>query len=34
MLKVAEPAHSGIGGGSGYGPYFGSIPDFAEEVRK
>jgi hypothetical protein len=29
-VKVAEPAHSEIGGGSGYGPYFESIPDFAE----
>ena len=29
-VKVAEPAHSGTGGGGGYGPYFGSIPDFAE----
>jgi membrane-associated protease RseP (regulator of RpoE activity) len=35
-VKVNEP-HSGhpagsadVGGGSGYGPYFGSIPDFAE----
>lgn len=29
-VKVAEPAHSATGGGGGYGPYFGSIPDFAE----
>ena len=28
-VKVATPPHSGTGGG-GYGPYFGSIPDFAE----
>ena len=26
----APPAPSGGGGGSGYGPYFGSVPDFAE----
>ena len=29
-VKAAEPAHSATGGGGGYGPYFGSIPDFAE----
>lgn len=34
-VKVAPPAHGhaggqSTGGGSGYGPYFGSIPDFAE----
>jgi len=29
-VRVAEPAHSGTGGGGGYGPYFGSIPDFGE----
>lgn len=29
-VKVAEPVHSSTGGGGGYGPYFGSIPDFAE----
>lgn len=36
FVKVAPPAmaaggsHSSGGGGGGYGPYFGSIPDFAE----
>ncbi len=35
FVAVAEPenphaASSGSGGGSGYGPYFGSIPDFTE----
>jgi len=29
-VRVAEPAHSTAGGGGGYGPYFGSIPDFGE----
>jgi Peptidase family M28/PDZ domain/PA domain len=29
-VRVAEPAHSATGGGGGYGPYFGSIPDFGE----
>lgn len=28
-VRVAEPAASGTGGG-GYGPYFGSIPDFGQ----
>jgi len=27
-VRVAEPAVSSMGGGGGYGPYFGSIPDF------
>jgi aminopeptidase YwaD len=27
---VAEPTTSSMGGGGGYGPYFGSIPDFGE----
>jgi aminopeptidase YwaD len=31
FVRVAEPAHAGgVGGGGGYGPYFGSIPDFTE----
>jgi len=32
FAKVEEPAHGGTasGGGSGYGPYFGSVPDFAQ----
>ena len=29
-VRVAEPLSSGTGGGGGYGPYFGSIPDFGE----
>ena len=29
-VRVAEPSPSAAGGGSGYGPYFGSIPDFGE----
>ncbi len=29
-VRVAEPAPSAAGGGSGYGPYFGSIPDFGQ----
>jgi len=29
-VRVAEPSGHGMGGGGGYGPYFGSIPDMAE----
>jgi peptidase M28-like protein/PDZ domain-containing protein/PA domain-containing protein len=29
-VRVAEPTPSAMGGGGGYGPYFGSIPDFGE----
>ncbi len=29
-VRVAEPSHTAMGGGGGYGPYFGSIPDFGE----
>jgi Peptidase family M28/PDZ domain/PA domain len=29
-VRVAEPATSTTGGGGGYGPYFGSIPDFGQ----
>lgn len=29
-VRVAEPTPTGMGGGGGYGPYFGSIPDFGE----
>ncbi len=30
-VRLAEPAPTGgVGGGGGYGPYFGSIPDFTE----
>lgn len=31
FVRVAEPTgHAAAGGGGGYGPYFGSIPDFGE----
>ena len=30
FVRVAEPTPSNMGGGGGYGPYFGSIPDFGE----
>jgi hypothetical protein len=36
FVRVAPPAHShaaGTGSGGGYGPYFGSIPDFAEPPK-
>ncbi len=29
-VRLAEPAPSGVGGGGGYGAYFGSVPDFTE----
>lgn len=29
-VRLAEPPTSGVGGGGGYGAYFGSIPDFTE----
>jgi aminopeptidase YwaD len=29
-VRVAEPTMHSMGGGGGYGPYFGSIPDFGE----
>ncbi len=29
-VRVVEPAGSATGGGGGYGPYFGSIPDFGQ----
>jgi hypothetical protein len=29
-VRVAEPAPRMMGGGGGYGPYFGSVPDFGE----
>jgi hypothetical protein len=32
-VRVAEPTPSAMGGGGGYGPYFGSIPDFGETVH-
>jgi hypothetical protein len=28
FVRVAEPTPTAMGGGGGYGPYFGSIPDF------
>lgn len=30
FVRVAEPVAPAIGGGGGYGPYFGSIPDFGQ----
>jgi hypothetical protein len=33
FIRVEEPSVHGGGGGGGYGPYFGSIPDFGEEVK-
>jgi S1-C subfamily serine protease len=35
FVRVAEPASPGgdTSGGSGYGPYFGSIPDFSEPPK-
>ena len=29
-VRVSEPVSSAMGGGGGYGPYFGSIPDFGQ----
>ncbi len=31
-VRVAEPAGHGSGGGGGYGPYFGSIPDMSDST--
>jgi S1-C subfamily serine protease len=38
FVRVKEPEHTEAAagtssGGAGYGPYFGSIPDFGEEVK-
>lgn len=33
FARVEEPSAAGGGGGSGYGPYFGSIPDFGDTVK-
>ena len=39
FVKVAPPAHGGAAGpvssssGGGYGPYFGSVPDFGDEIK-
>lgn len=39
FVKVAPPPHGGAAGpvssstGSGYGPYFGSVPDFGDEIK-
>jgi Peptidase family M28/PDZ domain/PA domain len=30
-VRVGQPATSAVGGAGGYGPYFGSIPDFGQE---
>jgi len=37
FVRVKQPEHGGVAGsalaGSGYGPYFGSIPDFGQETK-
>jgi hypothetical protein len=33
FVRVQEPRPAGSGGGTGYGAYFGSIPDMGEEVE-
>jgi hypothetical protein len=33
FVTVNEDRPTGGGGGGGYGPYFGSIPDFGEEIK-
>ena len=30
FVRAAEPSHGSPGSGGGYGPYFGSVPDFGE----
>ena len=32
-VETAAPASQATGGGAGYGPYFGSIPDMTDEVK-
>jgi len=31
--EIAEPPQAGRGGGGGYGPYFGSVPDFRDDLK-
>jgi aminopeptidase YwaD len=31
--EVKEPIPAGRGGGRGYGPYFGSVPDFRDDIK-
>jgi hypothetical protein len=31
--EVAQPIPAGRGGGRGYGPYFGSVPDFRDDIK-
>jgi S1-C subfamily serine protease len=32
-VEVARPEQPGRGGGGGYGAYFGSVPDFREDIQ-
>ena len=31
--EVAQPIPASRGGGRGYGPYFGSVPDFRDDIK-
>jgi len=31
--EVSQPQAPGRGGGGGYGPYFGSVPDFRDDIE-
>src|SRR5258705_13728865 len=31
--EIAQPQQAGRGGGGGYGPYFGSVPDFRDDLK-
>src|SRR5438045_1424386 len=31
--EVQEPKHGTAGSGGGYGPYFGSVPDFRDDLK-
>jgi len=31
--EIAQPPQAGRGGGGGYGPYFGSVPDFRDDLK-
>ena len=32
-VEVQQPAQTGRGSGGGYGPYFGSVPDFRDDIK-
>jgi Zn-dependent M28 family amino/carboxypeptidase len=32
-VEVQQPAQAGRGSGGGYGPYFGSVPDFRDDIK-